>query len=103
VVLEAIEVSCPKLAIFGEPVVELCERLRPDAVEAALRVGAHIDESRLFEDAEMFGHGGLADAEPVDELADRSLSLAEQIEDRQPARFSEDLECGESGQVLEYA
>jgi hypothetical protein len=103
VIFEAIEVRRPELAVGLEPVVELCERFRPDAIQTALRVCAHVDEPRLFEDAEMLGHGRLADAEAVDELADRPFAVAQQIEDRQPARLGEDLECCESGHAEEYS
>ena len=97
VVLEAIEVRCPKGAVCREPVVELDERLRPDAVQAALRVSTHIDEPGVPEHTEMLGHRRLADAEVVDELADRPLAVAKQIENRQPARLGENLKCCEGG------
>ena len=82
---------CPKLAICREPLVELYEWLGPDAVQAALRVCAHVDEACLPEDSEMLGNGRLADAEAVDELADSSLAVTEEIEDREPAGLGEDL------------
>jgi hypothetical protein len=103
VVFESIEVRRPELAVRSKPVVELGERFRPDAIEAALRVRAHLDESRLFEHAEMLGDGRLADAETVDELADRPFAVTEQIEDRQTARLGQDLECGEGGDANEYS
>jgi hypothetical protein len=102
-VLEAIEVCRPELAVRREPVVELFERIRPDAIQAALRVRAHLHEPRIFEDAEMLGDGRLADAEPVDELADRLFAVAEQVEDRQTARLGKDLECSETGDANEYS
>jgi hypothetical protein len=95
--LEAIEVCRPELAVRREPVVELFERFRPDAIQAALRVRAHLDEPRIFEDAEMLRDGWLADAEAIDEVADRPFAVAEQVEDRQTARLGQDLECSESG------
>jgi hypothetical protein len=103
VVFEAIEVRRPELAIRREPVVELFERFRPDAVQAALRVRARLDEPRISENAEMLGDGRLADAQAVDELADRPLAVAEQIEDRQTARLGKDLECSESGDTNKYS
>jgi hypothetical protein len=42
----------------------------------------------------MLGHGGLAEADAVDELADRPFAVAEQIEDLQPPRLGQDLENG---------
>jgi hypothetical protein len=103
VVFEAIEVCRPELAVRRKPVVELFERVRPDAIQTSLRVRAHLDEPRIFEDAEMLGDGRLADAEAVDELADRPFAVAEQFEDRQTARLGKDLECSESGDANEYS
>src|SRR5262245_36009456 len=94
-VLEAIEVCRPQLAIRREPVVELCKRFRPDAVQPALCVCADVDEPGVLQDAKMLGHGGLADPEAADELANRPFALPQQIENRQPTRLREDLECGE--------
>ena len=90
----------PELAVRRKPVVELFERVRPDAIQTSLRVRAHLDEPRIFEDAEMLGDGRLADAEAVDELADRPFAVAEQFEDRQTARLGKDLECSESGDAM---
>jgi hypothetical protein len=101
--LEPIEVGRPELAISRKPVVELCERFWPDAVQATLRVCAHVDEPGVLEDAEMLGHGRLADAEAVDELPDRPFAFPKQIEDRQPTRLRKDLECGEGGHADEYS
>ena len=83
----------PEASVGGEPVVELDERLWPDAVQAALRVRARLDEAGLLQDAEMLGHRRLAEAEPVDELADRPLPIAKEVEDLEPARLGENLEC----------
>jgi hypothetical protein len=92
VLFESIEVRCPELAIRRQPFVEVREGLGADAVEAALRVGSDFHESRFLEDAEMFGHRGLAQAEVIDEVADGSLPLAEELEDGQAPRLSQDLE-----------
>jgi hypothetical protein len=85
VVFEAIEVRRPEPAVGLEPLVELGQRLGADAIQAALRLRARFDKARVLENAEMLGNGGLADAEAVDELADRAFAVAEQIEDREPA------------------
>ena len=85
----------PELAVRRQPVVELCERLRPDAIQAALGLHARLDEPGVLEHTEMFGHGRLADAEAIDELTDGPFTVAEQIEDRQPARFRQNLERSE--------
>ena len=85
----------PELAVGRQPVVELCERLRPDAIQAALCLHARLDEPGVLEHTEVFGHGRLADSEAMDELADRPFAVAEQVEDRQPARFRQNLERSE--------
>jgi hypothetical protein len=87
VVFEAIQMSRPELAVGGEPLVELGERLRSDAVQAALPIRASLNEPGVLEDAEVLRHCWLADAELLDELPDGALAVAEQVEDRQPARL----------------
>jgi hypothetical protein len=87
VVFEAIKVRRPEPAVGGEPLVELGERLRPDAVQAALRIRAGLDQPGILEDAEVLRHRWLAEAELLDELPDGPLAVAEQLEDRQPARL----------------
>jgi hypothetical protein len=86
-VFEAIQVSRPELAVGGEPLVELGERLRSDAVQAALRIRAGLNEPGVLEDAEVLRHRWLAEAELLDELPDRPLAVAEQVEDSQSARL----------------
>jgi hypothetical protein len=84
VVFEAIEVRGPEFAVGGQPVVELGERLRPNAVQAALRIRPGLDQPRFLEDAEVLGHGRLAEADAADEVAHGSLAVAEQIQDLKP-------------------
>jgi hypothetical protein len=97
VIFEAIEVSAPQASIGGQPVIELCERLGPDAVEAALRIRASLDEAGVLEDSEVLGHGRLAEPEPIHELTNRPLAFAEQIQDRQPPTLAKHLERGKFG------
>src|SRR4029450_8833750 len=77
----------------AQPLVELRERVRPDAVQAALRVRARLDEPGVLQDAEVLRHGRLAHPEVLDELSHRSLAIAEQIEDLKPPRLAQYLEC----------
>jgi hypothetical protein len=95
VVFETIEMSRPELAIGGKPVVELRERLRSDAVQATLRIGAGLHEPRILEDAEVLRDSRLTQAEVVDEVADGPLAVAEQIEDCEPLWLGQNLKCGE--------
>src|SRR5262245_29899820 len=96
-IFEAIQVCAPKASIGAQPVVELCERLGPDPVEAALRIPAGLDEAGILEDAEVLGHGGLAETEAINEFTNRSLAFAEQIQDREPPTLRKNLERGELG------
>src|SRR5262245_66431850 len=96
VVFEEIEVRRPERPIGREPLVELGERFRSDAIQPALCVHARLDQSGVPEDAQMFGHGRLAHADTVDELADRPLAVTEQIENRQPTRLGENLESSKA-------
>jgi hypothetical protein len=100
VVFEAVEVSRPKLAIRGQPLVQLHERLGADAVEAPLGIGACLDEPGVFENAEVLGDRGLTYAEAVDEVTNRLFAVAEEVEDLQPTRLGEDFKCGELGHAL---
>lgn len=102
-VFEAIQVGRPELAIGRKPVVELYEGLRPDSVQPSLGVHPYVDEPGVPENSEMLGHGRLADAEPVDELAHRPFAVAQQIEDREAAGLGENLKCGKRGHAAEYS
>ena len=85
----------PQLAVGRQPVIELGQRLRPDAVEPALGVGAGLHQSRLLEHAQVLRHRGLAQTKVVDQLPDRSFSVSEQVQDGLPAGLAQDLEGGE--------
>jgi hypothetical protein len=102
VVFELVEVRRPKLAIGRQPVVELYEWLGPNAIQAALRLRARLDQPRVFEDAEVLRDSWLTEADAVDEFADGSFPLAEQVEDLKPPRLGQDLECSESHHRRKY-
>lgn len=90
-----VEVGRPELTVGRQPLVELRKRLRPDPVQAALRVAARLDQPRSLEDAEVLGDGRLAERKAIHELADRPLTVAEQVEDREAPWLGKDLERGE--------
>jgi hypothetical protein len=100
VIFESVEMGRPELAIGGEPFIEVFERFRSNAVQAALRIRARLDEPRVLENAEVLGHSRLAEADAVDEFADRPLAVAEQIEDLKPPRLGQDLERREGTHPL---
>jgi hypothetical protein len=87
VIFQQIEMCAPEIAIGGQPLIEIRERLRSDPVQAALPVDARLHQSRLPEDPQMLGHRRLAEAQPAHEFPDRLLPAAKQIEDGQPAGF----------------
>jgi hypothetical protein len=82
----------PKAAVGRQPVVQLGEGLGPDAVQTALGVRTHLNQSRLFEHPEMLGHGRLAQMEVIHELSYRSLPIAKELEDGLSAGLAENVE-----------
>src|SRR5438105_3876935 len=91
--LERVEAVGPECAIRGEPLVELAQRARFEAVEAALRLAADGHQARLAKDPQMLRHRRLAEPEIRDELADRALARSEQVEDPAPVRLGERVEA----------
>jgi hypothetical protein len=97
VIFQPVEVHLPELAVSREPVIELDQRLRADAVKAPLGVLPNLHDAGLLEGPKVLRNGGLAEAEVPNELPHRSLSLPEEVEDRLPARFGQDLKGCERG------
>jgi hypothetical protein len=75
-VFQSVEMRRPELAIRSQPLVEICKWLGPDPVQAALRVHTRLHQPRISEDPQVLRHRGLAEAEALDELPDRSLAIA---------------------------
>jgi cold shock CspA family protein len=84
----------PELAVRGEPLVELRERLRPEAIQAPLCVCARLHEARVPQHAKVLGDRRLADPEAGNELADRPFAATKNVENLQPVRLGEDLKRG---------
>src|SRR4051812_43476151 len=78
---EGIQSLAPVLAVRGEPLVHLRQRSRAKAVQAPASVGAHRDETCLPEDSQVLRDAGLRDPQLVDELADGSLTFAQEVQD----------------------
>lgn len=87
-IFQLVEVRGPQPAIGRQPAIELDQWLGPDAIEAALRVDARLDQSGLLQHPEVLGDGRLTDAEPVYELPDRSLPVPKNIQNRLPVRLA---------------
>lgn len=92
-VFEVVESPLPVPAVGLEPLVELGERLRAEPIEAALAVGASIDQSGLLQHPQVLGDRWLTQLQTLDQVADRLLAVAEQIEDIDPMGLAEGLEC----------
>jgi hypothetical protein len=90
-VLQAIEMSRPELSVRVEPLVEVGQGLGANSVEPALRVGAGFDQPCILEHAEVLRHGRLAEGKGGDELSNRPLAVAQQLENRNPTRFGQNL------------
>ncbi len=89
---QSVEPLFPEPAVGREPTVELPQRFGPEPVEPPLGIGADLHQPRLAQGAQMLGHGGLAEAQRVDQIVDRPLLAAEEVEDRAPIRFSQHVE-----------
>src|SRR5688572_26747738 len=94
---EGVEPPVPELAIGREPGVQLRERLGPQAVPAPPPARPDADEAGLAKHPQVLRHAGLAEPEPLDELADAALSVTEQLEDAPAHRLGQRVEGGGSG------
>jgi hypothetical protein len=103
VLFEPIEMGHPELAIRRQPVIELGQGLGPDVVDAALRVGPRGHHPGLFEDAQVFGYGGLAEVEVVHQVAYGSFPIPKQTDDGEALGIAQDLHGGLSGHLAKYA
>jgi hypothetical protein len=92
VLREPIEVLAPQRAIGRQPLVDLAERLRPQAIETPLRVYPSLDQPRVAQDTQVFGDCWLADVQLLDQVSDRSFSFAQQVQDATAMWFGEDVE-----------
>lgn len=91
---KVVEARGPHPPVGRQPLVEHPERLRPYSVQATLRVGAHLDQAGLAQDAQVLGDGRLAQIEPLYQIAHRRFGRLQEIEDAPAVRLCEDLERG---------
>jgi hypothetical protein len=102
-VFQSIEMGGPELPVRGQPLVQLGQRLRPDAIQAPLGVGAGFYKSGVLENAEVLRDGRLTEAEAADELADGALAVAKQLEDGDPSGLGESRKRSELAHIDKYA
>lgn len=91
-IIEVVEPTLPQFAVGGEPLVDLPQRLRPEAIETSAGIDSYVDEPRVAQDAEVLRHGGLGHIQRIDELANGPLASTQQLEDAPSVRFSQDFE-----------
>ena len=82
----------PEALELPGPFVERLDGLGIGAVELLAAVAADADEADVAENAEMFGHGGLFEAEAGDDSTDGLLVESEEEEDLAAARFGDSVE-----------
>jgi hypothetical protein len=92
-IFQLVEMGAPQSAIGLEPVIELGQRLWPDAVEAALRIGAYLDQASLLQHPQVLGDRRLTEAKPIYQLPHRPLSITKNAQDCLPVRLAESLKC----------
>src|SRR4051812_198512 len=76
----------PEAAVSVYPGVHLDETVRPQRVDAALSVGANLDEADLAEHAQVAGHRGLREiGQGGDQFSRGALAGAQRVEQSAPA------------------
>ena len=90
--LEVVKTARPHTAIGREPLVDLSQSLRADAVHPALPIGSDVHETRVPQDRQVLRHCGLRDPERPDQIPHWPLSVAQEVEDAAPVELREDVE-----------
>src|SRR5438445_3418087 len=91
-VVELLESLLPRAAVRRQPVVELLQGLRAQAVDTLLRQRTHLDEPGFAQDAKVLGDLRLPQPKPVGDLPHRARLAAEQLDDLAPVRLGESAE-----------
>jgi Sigma-70 region 2 len=90
--LEIVEPGLPLLPVRREPFVDRLQSLGADAVQATLRVGAHVDQAGVAQNAQVLRDRRLAEPERADEVADRTLRLLQEIKDAAAVGLAQGVE-----------
>jgi hypothetical protein len=91
--LQGVEAPGPQAPVGLEPGVDLAQRLGSQVIQAALTVHPHSDQACFSQDSQVLGDPGLAQAYTIDQFADRSLALPEEIENLPPRGLGQNREC----------
>lgn len=76
---KAVEPRLPGLAIFGQPLIKLAERLRFQGIEPTLPVRPHRDKAGFVQDSQMPRHTGLVDPDLLDKVVDLAFTSTERV------------------------
>jgi hypothetical protein len=74
--IESQKVFLPESAVPFEPGFQLLKRRRPQPIDPALRVYPNVDQTCVTEHSQMLGDLGLAQAELLDQVANRPRPLS---------------------------
>jgi hypothetical protein len=71
----------PSALVDLRPIVEVFQRLRPQAVELALALASASHQARLSQDLQMLGDRRKGEVEALDKVLHRALACREEMED----------------------
>src|SRR5690348_902350 len=97
VALERIYTIGPEPAELIQPVINLLEWLRLQAIETALGVYRGLDETGVAQHAQVLGHGRLRHPKLTLDLSNRLLGGDQEAQDRAAVRLRDDCEHGFHG------
>jgi F420H(2)-dependent biliverdin reductase len=92
VLLEVVQPGAPEPPVGLQPILDGAQGLGPQAIDAPLGIDPDLDEAGLPKDAKVLGDCGLAHAERIDEVADGTLLISEEIEDAPAVGLGQNLE-----------
>jgi hypothetical protein len=94
VALERIYARRPISSEWRHPRVYFLQRLRQDAIDAALCVDRRLYEARISQYTKMLRYRGLREIERRLEIADGALATGKESQDGPATWLGEDSECG---------
>ncbi len=81
IAIQTIEPAFPEPTEGADPRLELLEWGRAQLVDTLLRMGTHLDDSRLPEHPQMLGYQRLGKVQTLDHLVDGSGPLTQHLDD----------------------
>lgn len=89
---EVVKATCPGSTALVDPAARLIQAARVEAVDAALRLAAHLHEPRPQQHRQVSRHGGARDREPRCDVTRVEVQVAQHLHDLGSDRVGE---CGE--------